>query len=59
MSLRQLGEVESARFQLAQGRNQIERKFESSLDPGGAAQGYWFDWVFARILLDEAQVVIH
>ena len=59
MSLRQLGEVESARFQLAQGRNQIERKFESSLDPGGAAQGYWFDWVFARTLLDEAQVVIH
>jgi hypothetical protein len=32
----------------------IETKFKSGLDLGYAAQGYWFDWDFARILLQEA-----
>ena len=58
MSLRQLGDVPGARFQLAQGRNLIERKFEGGLDLGGAAQGFWFDWVYARILLREATTLI-
>ena len=58
MSLRQLGDVQGARFQLAQGRNLIERKFEGGLDLGGTAQGFWFDWVYARILLREATTLI-
>jgi serine/threonine protein kinase len=58
MSQRQLGEAGAARLQLAQARTLIERKFENGLDPGSATQGFWFDWVCARILLREASNLI-
>jgi hypothetical protein len=30
------------------------RKFSSGLDSGDSAQGYWFDWILAKTLLNEA-----
>jgi eukaryotic-like serine/threonine-protein kinase len=46
--------MDQALAELSQGRQSIEDKFNDVLEPGSAAQGFWFDWVFARILLREA-----
>jgi predicted negative regulator of RcsB-dependent stress response len=48
----QTGKADQAHAELAQARQQIEEQFKS-LQPG-PGDGYWFDWVFARILLREA-----
>jgi len=58
MSCHHLGQVEEAVSELAQGREIIQGKFNDGLDAGSAAHGFWFDWVFARILLREATVLI-
>jgi serine/threonine protein kinase len=54
MSLQHLQQTDEARSELAKGRDAVETKFENALDRGIAEQGFWFDWVFARILLREA-----
>jgi hypothetical protein len=36
----------------------VEAKFQTGLDHGRAGVGYWFDWVFARHLLQEATALI-
>ncbi len=58
MSCHQLGQNQEATTQLTQGRKSIEAKFDGDLDPGSAEHGFWFDWVFARILLGEATALI-
>ncbi|MGC3957818.1 MAG: protein kinase [Verrucomicrobiota bacterium] len=58
LSLYQLGDTASARTQLEQSRELIEKKFRTGLDLGGGAHGFWFDWIFARTLLSEAESVI-
>ncbi len=54
MSCWRMNQPQSAQSELSQGREMIETKFKSGLDQGNAAQGFWFDWDFARILLREA-----
>ena len=49
---------EEARAELSQGEKLIEDKFRSGLDRGTGVQGFWFDWVFAHILLREATTLI-
>jgi serine/threonine protein kinase len=51
----QLGKKTEAASQLARGREIIENKFEGGLEPGDGEQGFWFDWVFGHIILDEAE----
>ncbi|HKW29672.1 MAG TPA: serine/threonine-protein kinase [Verrucomicrobiae bacterium] len=58
MSCHQLGQNQEATTQLAEGRESIEAKFDDDLDPGSAEHGFWFDWVFARILSHEATALI-
>jgi eukaryotic-like serine/threonine-protein kinase len=58
MSDQRLGKTAEARSELAQARQMIENKFKSQLDRGGPMQGFWFDWTFARILLNEATALI-
>jgi hypothetical protein len=58
MAYAQLGQMGDARAELDQSREIIESKFKSPLDPGDAAQGYWFDWCLARILMREAVKVL-
>jgi serine/threonine protein kinase len=55
MSDFQLGKKTEAGAQLAQGRQIIENKFKGGLEPGDGEQGFWFDWVFGHIILDEAE----
>jgi serine/threonine protein kinase/predicted negative regulator of RcsB-dependent stress response len=58
MSSYQSGQVDEARSQLALGREAIETRFQNGLELGNHVQGFWYDWVFARILLREATTLI-
>jgi serine/threonine protein kinase/predicted negative regulator of RcsB-dependent stress response len=58
MSLYQKSQVDEARSQLSQGREVIENTFKNSPDRGNGGQGYWYDWIFARILMREADGMI-
>ena len=58
MACQQLGQTGEAASELAQSRASIQDEFNNGLDPGDAAHGFWFDWVFARILLGEATAQI-
>ena len=51
----EMGNVADARTELASGRKAIETKFQKPLDDGNGTDGFWFDWLFARILLREAE----
>jgi hypothetical protein len=53
-----LGRHAEAESELAQGRTIIEAKFAGDLGRGDARQGYWWDWVYARILMQEAAGLI-
>jgi hypothetical protein len=58
MSCWQTHQPNEARSELAQARESIETKFKGGLDRGTGVQGFWFDWVFGRILLREATSLI-
>ncbi len=59
MARRQLHQNDSAQAELVLGREAVEGKFNGGLDRGSPEQGFWFDWIFARILLREATTVIN
>ncbi|HMP83082.1 MAG TPA: serine/threonine-protein kinase [Verrucomicrobiota bacterium] len=54
-----MNDLATARSELKLARDLIETKFRGGLDRGTGIQGFWFDWVFARILLREAIQVIN
>jgi eukaryotic-like serine/threonine-protein kinase len=54
MSRHDLKQDTPARADLAQASRLIEDKFNQGLDFGNVSQGFWFDWVLARVLLREA-----
>jgi tetratricopeptide (TPR) repeat protein len=58
MSNYQLGKTSEARLELAQAREIIDNQFKSQMNRGTPVQGFWFDWVFAQILLNEAAPLI-
>ena len=58
MALYRLGQESAAQTELSQGREMVQAKFQSGLDVGSTPQGFWCDWVFARILLREADGLI-
>jgi len=58
MSCHRLGQAPEAVSELDQGRESVQGKFYDALDAGSAAHGFWFDWIFARILLREATTLI-
>jgi hypothetical protein len=58
MSCYQLGETNEAVSELADGRKLIDAEFENGLSEGNGAEGFWYDWLFARILLREADALV-
>ena len=58
MSCYKLGEVDEARSELAQGRDLISAQFAKGLEQSSFKIGLWYDWLFARILLREAETLI-
>ena len=58
MACHHLGREEEARVELAYNRRLVEERFRTPLVAGNPAQGFWFDWINARILLREATALI-
>jgi tetratricopeptide (TPR) repeat protein len=58
MAYYQHGQVDEACSELAQGQQMVETKLRGGLTHGKADAGYWFDWVFANHLLQEAKTLI-
>ena len=58
MACHRLSEAVKANSELAQGRDMVMAKFAKGLDEGNGGEGFWFDWLFARILLREAEALI-
>jgi hypothetical protein len=58
MAYSQLGQIGDARAELDQSRQRINARLGNGLEAGSGAQGYWFDWVLARILMREALTVL-
>lgn len=57
MAHQQRGERKLAGLERAEAREAIEKKFTGKLDAGNGGEGYWFDWLLARVLLGEANVL--
>ncbi len=51
------GQQSEARQHLHSARSLIETKFNAGLQRGDSGIGRWYDWVFARVLLREADAV--
>jgi len=58
MAYHELDQPENAHSELAQSRELIESKLHNGLEMGNGGQGYWFDWMVGKILLDEASTVV-
>jgi tetratricopeptide (TPR) repeat protein len=62
MNQAKLGQLESARRELAVGQKLIEQKLPDGLrnvpDLGTSTTGYWHDWVMGQILLREASQAV-
>jgi eukaryotic-like serine/threonine-protein kinase len=50
--------VDDAHTLLAQSGQAIDAKFQQGLEMGSSPNGFWSDWLFARILLREARALI-
>ena len=57
MSYYRLGDVDTGRRALAQARDWIVPRFANGMDKLDGEDGRWCDWLFAKILLDEAQAM--
>lgn len=55
---RQLGQTNEAQSLFANGKDLIEQKFKIPL-PATDGFSSWFDWIYARILLDEAELLFN
>ena len=54
----QLLQPDQARLKLAAARNLIEPQFANGLEPGNDTGGFWYQWLYARVLLQEATILI-
>jgi eukaryotic-like serine/threonine-protein kinase len=58
MADKRLDQNEEARLQLAQASGVIDKNFSVKLQVGNSSDGFWYDWVFARVLQQEANDLI-
>jgi hypothetical protein len=58
MCCQHLHQPDEARAELGKARKMIENQLATGLEPGNDTQGFWFDWISARILLCEASANI-
>ncbi len=57
MARQGLGQPSQMRLDLAECRKLIDDQLAKGLQVGNGSDGFWFDWVFARILLREAEAL--
>ena len=53
-----LGQVDQARAELIAARQQVQQHIDQGLQVGNGMDGFWFDWLFAKILSQEASNLI-
>jgi serine/threonine protein kinase/tetratricopeptide (TPR) repeat protein len=58
MSVHQNGAAAAARAQLTQAKEAIGANFKKGIESGNDSNGHWYDWIFARQLLREAQALM-
>jgi len=58
MALSRLNEKEAAQQELTNGMALLEAKFKSGLDLGNGNDGFWYDWILAKVLAREASAVL-
>ena len=58
MSLWREGQTDEARVTLNRAREAINRHFAVPMRMGDRSRGLWYDWLFARILMREAEKLI-
>jgi hypothetical protein len=54
MSFHYLGQSDRAHSELMQCEQALESQFKKEPQVGNGYEGFWFDWLFARVLLFEA-----
>ena len=54
-----LGKTSLASNELVQASARIETQFKYTTQVGEGADGFWFDWLFARILMSEANNLVN
>lgn len=60
MSYHRLGRPDEAQAELIVAQDPVERRFKNNrVDRGDPVQGFWFDWIFARILVRESSALIN
>lgn len=58
MAYHRLGRTSEAAAELAEAQATVDIRFKGGLTKGSPIQGFWFDWMFARILAREATALI-
>ena len=58
MACYQCGQTAVACSELAQGRQTVAAKIQAGLVSGRAEEGYWFDWIYADILVREGETLM-
>jgi serine/threonine protein kinase len=51
MACRDMGQADESQRQLLLARDIIGKRLATSLEAGGKSEGFWFDWVFAQVLM--------
>jgi len=51
MACRNLGQIDESQRQLSLARDVIEKRLATNLETGSKSEGFWYDWVFAEVLL--------
>ncbi|HEX2855211.1 MAG TPA: serine/threonine-protein kinase [Opitutaceae bacterium] len=59
MSYHRLARPDEANAELIAAQDPVDRRFKNRVDRGDPVQGFWFDWIFARILVRESSALIH
>ena len=52
------GDEKEARLHLAQARDAVDRRFVQPMSGGDGGRGFWYDWLFARIMVREATMLM-
>lgn len=58
MALQKMGRVDDAWDHLRLGREPVRATFSKPLETGSMEEGFWYDWIYARILLREAETLL-
>ncbi len=58
MAAWRLADATTARDQLAKARESVDRHFATPMTTGDHSRGAWYDWVFARIMVREATLLL-